>query len=281
MTLDGVFMIPKTLPLNRLTVGKHTTTVALQDTAGSTLKYTNTFVVTTSFADLATVIDQYADNALRTTLNGATAVGATGLRLATPFGFRAGQQLVVDSGANQETVTIAKALSPPPTLNTTLTAAATAGATEVRLASYTQNGATGTQRPDEQRPDHRPADRARHGRQPGGRDGPAAHLADPGRAGAERGAERSAGQGPRRRHGDDARERDPQRAADEGARDRRGGRQPAAVHLRRQGDRAAHAARGRQGQGRRERHRGRHRRAGAVQDGGRGRAGAGQRRLRR
>ena len=57
-------MIPKTLPLNRLTVGKHTQTVALQDTAGSVLKYTNTFVVTTSFADLDTVMTQYANNAL-------------------------------------------------------------------------------------------------------------------------------------------------------------------------------------------------------------------------
>ena len=57
MTLDGVQVIPKSIPLNRLTAGKHTTTVAVQDTAGSTLKYTNTFVVTTSFADLATVID--------------------------------------------------------------------------------------------------------------------------------------------------------------------------------------------------------------------------------
>ena len=83
MTIDGEFMVPKTLPLNRLTVGKHTQTASLQDTAGNTSKYTNTFVVTTSFADLATVIDQYADNALRTTLNGAQAVGATGLRLQT------------------------------------------------------------------------------------------------------------------------------------------------------------------------------------------------------
>ncbi len=147
MTIDGAFVVPKTLPLNRLTLGKHTTTAAVQDTAGSTLKYTNTFVVTTSFADLSTVIDQYADTALRTTLNGATAVGATGLRLATPYGFRAGQELVVDTGDNQETVTIAKALSPAPTLNTTLSAAAAAGATEVRLASYTQNGATGTNAP--------------------------------------------------------------------------------------------------------------------------------------
>ena len=82
MTLDGEFVIPKMLPLNRLTVGKHAQTVALQDAAGNAAKYTNTFVVTTSFADLATVIDQFASNALRTTLNGAQAVGATGLRLA-------------------------------------------------------------------------------------------------------------------------------------------------------------------------------------------------------
>ncbi len=147
MTLDGAVIIPKTVPLNRLTVGKHVTTVAAQDTAGSTLKYTNTFVVTTSFADLATVIDMDADNALRTTLNGATAVGATGLRLATPFGFRAGQTIVVDSGANAETVTLSNVPSPPPTVSTTLTAPATAGATAVRIASYTQNGATGTQAP--------------------------------------------------------------------------------------------------------------------------------------
>ncbi len=147
MTLDGVTVIPKTLPLNRLTVGKHTTTVAVQDTAGSTLKYTNTFVVTTSFADLATVIDMDADNALRTTLNGATAIGATGLRLASPFGFRAGQEIVVDTGANAETVTLSNVPSPPPTLNTTLSAAAAAGATEVRIASYTQNGATGANAP--------------------------------------------------------------------------------------------------------------------------------------
>ena len=137
MTLDGEFVIPKVLQLNRLTVGKHVQTVATQDTAGSVAKYTNTFVVTTSFADLATVIDQFANNGLRTTLNGAQAIGATGLRLASPFGFRAGQTLVVDTGDNAETVTVAEAPTPPPTHNTTLSAAALAGATEVRLASYT------------------------------------------------------------------------------------------------------------------------------------------------
>jgi type 1 glutamine amidotransferase len=152
MTLDGEFMIPRALPLNRLTVGAHTQTVALQDVAGSALKYTNRFVVTTSFADLETVIDQYANNALRTTQNGASAVGATGLRLASPFGFRAGQEIVVDSGDNQESVTIAKALSPPPTLSTTLTAAAAAGATQIRLASYTQDNTGGPNQPSNNGP---------------------------------------------------------------------------------------------------------------------------------
>jgi type 1 glutamine amidotransferase len=152
MTLDGEFMIPRALPLNRLTVGEHTQTVALQDVAGSAAKYTNTFVVTTSFDDLATVIDQYANNALRTTLNGASVAGATGLRLQTPFGFRAGQEIVVDSGDNQETVTIAKALSPPPTLSTTLTAPAAAGDTQVRIASYTQDNTGGPNQPSNNGP---------------------------------------------------------------------------------------------------------------------------------
>ena len=136
MTLDGTQIIPKTVALNTLTAGKHTETVSVQDAAGNAAKYTNTFVITTSFGDLSTVIDQLANNALSTTLNGATAVGATGLRLAAPWGLRPGQQVVIDSGANQETATIAKALSPAPTQNTTLSAAATAGDTQVRLASY-------------------------------------------------------------------------------------------------------------------------------------------------
>jgi type 1 glutamine amidotransferase len=147
MTLDGEFMVPRTLPLNRLTVGKHTQTVALQDAAGNVAKHTNRFVVTTSFADLDAVLTQYADNALRTTLNGATAVGAMAVRLASPFGFRAGQTLVIDTGDNQETVTIARALSPPPVVNTTLSAAASAGATAVRIASYTTANTGGPNAP--------------------------------------------------------------------------------------------------------------------------------------
>ena len=239
MTLDGTFMVPKTIDVNRLTVGKHTTTVSLQDTAGQTSKYVNTFVVTTSFTDLATVIDQYANNALRTTLNGAQAVGATGLRLPSPVGFRAGQEIVVGTGDTAETVTIAKALSTPPTLNTTLSAAATAGATQVRLASYSTETPHGPEPAEQQRPDHRPADRARQRRQPGGRVRQAAHLAAAGRPGAERRAERAAGQGPRCRHGDEPQQRHPRLAADEGAGDGRGGRRPAAADHRRQGDRAA------------------------------------------
>ena len=152
MLVDGEQVIPKPLPLNTLTVGRHSQAVALQDVAGSVAKYTNTFVVTTSFADLATVIDQYADNALRTTLNGASAVGATGLRLQTPFGFRAGQEIVVDTGGAQETVTIEKALSPPPTVNTTLGAAATAGSREIRLASYTTSDEGGVNAPSNNGP---------------------------------------------------------------------------------------------------------------------------------
>ena len=254
MTLDGVFMVPKTLAAQPAHGRQaHARRWRVQDTAGSTLKYTNTFVVTTSFADLATVIDQYADNALRTTLNGATAVGATGLRLATPFGFRAGQQIVVDSGANAgdgDDRQGARARRRP--LNTTLTAAATAGATQVRLASYTQNGADRHATPPTSNgpiigqpivldtgANQEVVTVLRHISPLPAAPAPNVVLSAP------LAKDHAAG------HGDDARQRDPQRAADEGARDRRGGRQPAAVHLRRQGDRAARAARRRQGQGRR------------------------------
>ncbi len=197
MTLDGVTVIPKTLPLNRLTVGKHVTTVAVQDTAGSALKYTNTFVVTTSFADLATVIDMDADNALRTTLNGATVVGATGLRLATPFGFRAGQEIVVDTGAQRRDGDAVQGPEPAP--DREHHADRRGGrwcdrGPDRELHAERRDRHAGA---DEQRPGHRPADRARHRRQPGGRDRPAAHLPDPRGAGAERGAERSAGEEPR------------------------------------------------------------------------------------
>src|SRR3954451_22604764 len=143
MTLDGTQIIAKNLAVNTLTAGKHVTTVSLQDSGGNTSKYTNNFVVTTSFADLATVIDQLSSYARSMTINAATTVGAMALRFPLPaagdtraFTPRAGQQIVIDSGANQETATIAKALSPPSTQVTTLTNAASAGATQIRLASY-------------------------------------------------------------------------------------------------------------------------------------------------
>ena len=138
MVVDGEIVIPKPLPLNTLTVGKHTQSVALQDTAGSVAKYTNTFAVTTSFDDLSTVIDQFANNALNTTLNGATAVGATSLRFADP---------ATDSGPGRPLwSTRVPTRRPSPSVGcsarrathvTTLSAAAAAGATEIRLASYT------------------------------------------------------------------------------------------------------------------------------------------------
>jgi type 1 glutamine amidotransferase len=136
MHLDGEYVYPFPIPLNRLAAGKHTQRVLLQDSAGNAITYTQTFVVTSSFADLDTVLTQYATNTLSTTLNGATALGATGLRLATPWGFRAGQTLVVEPGtANEETVTIQRALSPPPRISGTLVNAAPAGTTAVRLSS--------------------------------------------------------------------------------------------------------------------------------------------------
>ena len=143
MTLDGTQIIAKNLAVNTLTAGKHVTTVSLQDSGGNTSKYTNNFVVTTSFADLSTVIDQLSTYARSNTTNAATTVGAMGLRFpnapagnTSSFTPRAGQQIVIDSGANQETATIAKALSPAATHVTTLTNAASAGATQIRLASY-------------------------------------------------------------------------------------------------------------------------------------------------
>src|SRR4051794_38015858 len=104
MTLDGTQIIAKNLAMNTLTAGKHVTTVSLQDSGGNTSKYTNNFVVTPSFADLATVIDQLSSYARSMTINAATTVGAMGLRFPLPaagdtsaFTPRAGQQIVIDS----------------------------------------------------------------------------------------------------------------------------------------------------------------------------------------
>jgi type 1 glutamine amidotransferase len=141
MEVDGVHSVPRATPLNLLSTGLHSQALTIQDTAGNRITYTRKFVVTTSFADLDTVLQQYAANALSTTLNGATAVGATGLRLSSPFGFRAGQTILVGpAGPTQETATIADVLKPPPTLNTTLATDAPNGATAIRINGNISTG---------------------------------------------------------------------------------------------------------------------------------------------
>src|SRR3954451_7339383 len=117
IALEGKYHIAKVVAENTLTTSKHTTSVSLQDSGGNVSKYINTFVVTTSFADLSTVVDQLANNARSMTINAATAVGAMGLRFpnaaagdARSWIYKPGQQLVIDSGANQETATIDRVL---------------------------------------------------------------------------------------------------------------------------------------------------------------------------
>ena len=78
-----------------------------------------------------------------TTLNQASAVGATGVRLASTTGRSAGDTLLIDTGAGQETATIATIVTPAPASpadNVTLTAplanAHAAGATVAGTANY-------------------------------------------------------------------------------------------------------------------------------------------------
>ena len=113
MEMDGKQVYPHPQELNRYTVGKHIQMVTLQDIAGNAVSQTTALQVTTSFADLDTVLDQYAKNAWSTTLALDVAAGAKGINLAQPLGFRAGQTLMIGTGANQETATIALVASPP------------------------------------------------------------------------------------------------------------------------------------------------------------------------
>src|SRR4051812_485957 len=76
-----------------------------------------------------------------TTLNAASAAGATAVRLASTTGRAAGDKLTIDTGANQETATIASVIAPnpaAPTPNVNLTAplalAHTSGAAVVAQA---------------------------------------------------------------------------------------------------------------------------------------------------
>ncbi len=60
--------------------------------------------------------------------------------------------IVVGTGDTAETATIAKALSIPPTVNTTLSTAASAGATQIRLASYNSEALAGPNPPSNNGP---------------------------------------------------------------------------------------------------------------------------------
>ena len=113
MQMDGKHVYPHPLPMNTYTAGKHTQMVTLQDIAGNANQQTTAFEVTTSFADLDQVLDEYATNAWSTTLARDVGAGDKGLWLAQPLGFRVGQVLTIGSGSNQETATIATVTSPP------------------------------------------------------------------------------------------------------------------------------------------------------------------------
>lgn len=154
MWVDGNYVYPFPVALNRLAAGKHSQTVLLQDVAGNAIQYTQTFVVGSSFADLDAVLTQYATNAKTTTLSvGATtlnqpsAAGATGVRLQSTAGRAPGDVLLVDTGANQETATIASIPTPAPPSpnpNVLLTAPlANAHAAGVAVVVATPVGATG------------------------------------------------------------------------------------------------------------------------------------------
>jgi type 1 glutamine amidotransferase len=114
MEMDGKHVFPFPQDMNRLATGKHTQMLTLQDVAGNAVNYTVAFQVTTSFEDLAKVLDQYTSNAYSTTLAAPAVVGDTGLRLTQPLGYRAGQVLEIGNGDNKETAMIASVPSPPP-----------------------------------------------------------------------------------------------------------------------------------------------------------------------
>jgi hypothetical protein len=129
-------VIPQPLVLNRLTVGKHTQAIALQDSAGNALKYTNTFLVTTSFRrprdrhrsardERAPYDAERRDRRRRDRRPAPGAVRVPGR-----------QTIVIDSGAKRDGRS--RSPEPAPTLNTTLTQPAAAGATGIRVATINQ-----------------------------------------------------------------------------------------------------------------------------------------------
>ncbi|WP_170991189.1 ThuA domain-containing protein [Herbidospora galbida] len=59
MWIDGVWTYPMPLDLATLSVGKHTWAVNVGDSAGNAAKYTLTFEITTSIADLRALVQRY------------------------------------------------------------------------------------------------------------------------------------------------------------------------------------------------------------------------------
>ncbi len=71
MWIDGVWTYPMPLDLATLSVGQHTWAVNLGDSAGNGAKYTLTFEITTSIADLRALVQRYVTAGKVSTPNGA------------------------------------------------------------------------------------------------------------------------------------------------------------------------------------------------------------------
>lgn len=59
MYLDGKLVPPLPVQTSDLSLGVHTLAVHLSDAASNSAKYTQTFIVTTSFADVGTLITRF------------------------------------------------------------------------------------------------------------------------------------------------------------------------------------------------------------------------------
>ncbi len=70
MWIDGVWTYPMPLDLATLSVGQHTWAVNLGDSAGNAAKYTLTFEITTSIADLRVLVQRYVTAGKVSTPNG-------------------------------------------------------------------------------------------------------------------------------------------------------------------------------------------------------------------
>ena len=197
-------------------MGEHTQSVSLQDVAGSVANTRTRFVVTTSFDDLAVVIDQYAARAADDAQRGvggrrhrASAADAVRLPGRAEHRDRLRRQ--------QETVTIAKALSPP--RPSTRPSRRRRRRARRRSASRATRPATAAARTLRATTGRSPASRSCSTPAPTSRSSRSApYHASAGGARAQRRAQRAAGEGPCRGHADEPVERHPERAAGERAR---------------------------------------------------------------